>query len=70
MFLLDTNVVSELRKMKRGKVSHEFLAWFQKHRREPQFLSAATVLELEVGVLLMERRDPLQGSTLRHWMNE
>ena len=70
MFLLDTNVVSELRKVKSGKANPHFVAWFVRHCHEPQFLSAATVLELEVGVLLMERRDPSQGIALRRWMNE
>ena len=65
MFLLDTNVVSELRKAKSGKANPHFVAWFVRHCHEPQFLSAATVLELEVGVLPMERRDPSQGIALR-----
>ena len=69
MFLLDTNVVSELRKIKSGKADPHFVAWVARHRQEPQFLSAATVLELEVGVLSMERRDPTQGRALRNWMN-
>lgn len=70
MFLLDTNVASELRKIKSGKADPHFVAWVGRHRHEPQFLSAATILELEVGVLLMERRDPTQGRALRNWMNE
>jgi predicted nucleic acid-binding protein len=34
------------------------------------FLSAITLHELELGVLLAERRDPTQGALLRHWLQQ
>jgi hypothetical protein len=46
MFLPDMNVVSEFRKIKSGKADVHFVTWFAAHRFEPQFLSAATILEL------------------------
>lgn len=69
MFLLDTNVISELRKAKTGKADQNVLAWAAGVLPGALFLSAITVLELETGVLLVERRDPTQGATLRAWLD-
>lgn len=68
MYLLDTNVVAELRKAKAGKADISVTAWANSVAPASLFLSAITVLEIEFGVLLMERRDPAQGSILRAWM--
>lgn len=69
MFLLDTNVVSELRKARSGKAHAGVVAWAESVPVAALYVSAITLLELETGVLLMERRDPSQGSLLRAWMN-
>lgn len=68
MYLLDTNVVSELRKAKAGKADHKVIAWAEGIAASSLFLSAITLLELEAGVLLIERRDPTQGAILRAWL--
>ena len=44
------------------------LAWASSVSAGNLLLSAITVLELETGVLLVERRDPVQGVLLRSWM--
>src|ERR1700733_4951262 len=67
MYLLDTNVVSELRKPT-GKVNPKVRAWANNVSPSTLFLSAITILELEVGVLLLERRDQSQGALLRVWL--
>lgn len=67
MYVLDTNVVSELRKAKAGKADANVTAWAMRVPAWSLYLSAITVLELEVGVLLVERRDPAQGAVLRRW---
>ena len=69
MFVLDTNVVSELRRAKAGKANKNVTAWAAKVPAGGLFLSAITVLELELGVLLVERRDPAQGAVLRVWLD-
>ena len=69
MFLLDTNVVSELRKAKSGKADPGVVAWASAVPAGSLFLSAITVLELETGVLLLERRDPQQGALVRTWLD-
>lgn len=69
MFVLDTNVVSELRKARSGKADPGVVAWAAGVRRSSLFLSAISLLELEQGVLLMERRDAAQGAALRAWLD-
>lgn len=69
MFVLDTNVVSELRKAKAGKADRNVTAWAARVPAGGLFLSAITVLELETGVLLVERRNPAQGAILRAWLD-
>ena len=69
MFLLDTNVVSELRKAKAGKADKNVAAWATRVSPGGLFLSAITILELETGALLVERRDPAQGAILRAWLD-
>ena len=68
MFLLDTNVVSELRKAKAGRADKNVVAWAASAAASSMFVSAITVHELEIGVLLAERRDPAQGTILRRWL--
>lgn len=65
MYLLDTNVISELRKPKADK---NVVAWANTVIAPRLFISAITLKELETGVLRMERRDPAQGKVLRHWL--
>ena len=69
MYLLDTNVISELRKANSGKIDRHVRAWAKKVEAEALYLSAISILELEVGILRLERRDPSQGLLLRTWMN-
>jgi predicted nucleic acid-binding protein len=65
MYLLDTNVISELRKPKADK---NVITWANTVIAPRLFISAITLKELETGVLRMERRDPAQGKVLRHWL--
>ena len=67
MFILDTNVISELRQ---GK-PHPSMAvrrWAAVQPSSQLFLSAITLLELELGVQVLERNAPPQGSALRTWL--
>ena len=68
MFLLDTNVVSELRKVGSSRVNRQVEQWAQDTSGVQTYISVITVFELERGVLLTERRDPLQGKVLRQWL--
>jgi predicted nucleic acid-binding protein len=68
MYVLDTNVVSELRKVRSGKADAHLTAWTQTVDAAELYVSAITILELELGVLAVERRDTIQGALLRSWL--
>lgn len=70
MYLLDTNVVSELRKIRLGKAAPPVAKWAETVDAGELYISVITVQELEIGVLLAERRDPVQGAVLRAWLVE
>ncbi len=69
MYLFDTNVVSELRKAKSDKADTNVVAWANNVPIARLFISVITVLELEIGILRLERRDPSHGAVLRSWLN-
>ncbi len=69
MFILDTNVVSELRKVRLGQADPNVARWADSVDAAELFVSAITIHELEIGVLLAERRDPSQGAVFRAWLN-
>jgi len=69
MYLLDTNVVSELRKVRAGKADPNVARWADSVDAGELYLSVISIQELEIGVLLVERRDSDQGAMLRTWLN-
>jgi predicted nucleic acid-binding protein len=69
MFLLDTNVVSELRRVAAGRGDPAVAAWARDIPAGRSFVSAITIGELEQGVLLTERRNPDAGHVLRRWID-
>lgn len=69
MYLLDTNVVSELRKAKSNKANKNVVSWASSVSASSLFISVITVLELETGILQIERKDTVQGALLRSWLN-
>ncbi len=70
MYLLDTNVVSEFRKSADGRINKSVKRWADEISPDLMFISVISVLELEVGVLQIERRDKKQGLVLRKWLNK
>ena len=70
MFLLDTNVISELRKAKAGKADANVAAWIRSVPEASLFLSAIVIQELEIGTSLAERRDVAKGALLRAWLDD
>lgn len=68
MFLLDTNVVSELRKAGDGRADAHVVAWASSVENALMHISAITVMEIEIGVQRIERRDAAQGTLLRTWL--
>jgi len=68
MFLLDTNVISELRRP--DKADRNVVAWAGTIPAATFFLSAISILEIELGVLLIARKDAAQGAVLRAWIDD
>ncbi len=69
MYLLDTNVVSEVRKVAEGRADANVVAWQAQVDPAACFISSITLMELEMGILRIERRDALQGGRLRYWLD-
>lgn len=67
MFLLDTNVISELRR--RDKANRLVLDWAAAVPAAQFYISVITVLEIEQGILQVSRRDQAQGARLRAWFD-
>ncbi|MGP8226480.1 MAG: type II toxin-antitoxin system VapC family toxin [Terracidiphilus sp.] len=70
MYVLDTNVISEFRKARIGKADRQVAAWANSVSAESMYLSSVCILEMELGTLLMERRDARQGAILRAWLED
>jgi predicted nucleic acid-binding protein len=70
MFVLDTNIVSELRKTRSNRADPNVVNWINRYEPAAFFISAITVLELEQGTRMVERRDTAQGMSLRMWLEE
>jgi hypothetical protein len=69
VFILDTNVVSELRKVRLGKANENVPKWADSVATPDLYLSVVTIQELEIGVLLAERREAERGAIFMTWMN-
>lgn len=70
MFILDTNVVSELRKAAAGKADANVVKWASSVDASELFISVITILELEMGALQIERKDKAKGEILRCWLEK
>lgn len=68
MIVLDTNVISELRKKPHNQ-DPKVRAWSQAHPASAFYLTTLTIMEIERGTLMEEARNSPQGSALRTWFN-
>jgi predicted nucleic acid-binding protein len=69
MYLLDTNIISELRKIPSGKANQGLARWADRVDTDALYISVITVQELEIGVLRLERKDPAQSAIFRKWLD-
>lgn len=67
MYLLDTNLISETRKIEKGKANQSVVVWLATIPAFQIYTNAVVLMELERGILAMERKDPIQGTILRKW---
>lgn len=65
--LLDTNVLSELRKGSRADTNVR--AWVEKVAREPQWISVLSLGEIRQGIERIRLKDPAQADVLEAWLN-
>lgn len=69
MYLLDTNVISEIRKAGSNKADIKVIEWAKDKPTSSLFISSITILEIEMGILQLERKDPKQAAVYRTWLN-
>lgn len=68
-FLLDTNVLSELRRS-RARADPAVRQWVSERKPSDLYLSAVTVLEIELGIARLGRRDATQAGRLQTWLED
>lgn len=68
-YLVDTNVVSELRKSD-ARVDSRVRAWAEARRPDELCLSVISVLEIQIGIARLQRRDPDRAARLATWFSE
>lgn len=66
MYLLDTNIISEFQK---SKPNAGVLRWVAEHDESELYLSVITVMEIEIGVRRLERRDAERANRLQRWLD-
>lgn len=69
-FILDTNVISELRKNRHNRIDENVALWAKSVNPEALYISVMTVYEIEIGILKLERKDKLQGRMIRKWFDD
>lgn len=71
MFLLDTNVISEMRKYGTGRAAPGVIAWSRSVPEQSLYLSSIVVQEIEIGILQLEwRKDRDQARIVRSWLED
>ncbi|WP_037586599.1 type II toxin-antitoxin system VapC family toxin [Stenoxybacter acetivorans] len=68
MYLLDTNVISEIRKINTGRADAGVETWAKQYSKALMYISAITLFELERGTLNLEKQDAQQGAVYRRWL--
>jgi len=70
MYVLDTNVISEMRKLRRGTIHPQVRLWSQSKSLSSLYLSALTVQEIEIGIVQLRQRDPSQSQSIQRWLED
>ena len=69
MYLLDTNVISEIRKVNAGKANVGVTQWTKKTSQSLMYVSVISLMEIEQGILRLERKDTVQACLLKDWFH-
>jgi predicted nucleic acid-binding protein len=70
MYLLDTNVISEVRKAQKKRADPGVQRWSDRAKGSSLYLSTISILEAETGILLLRRKNPAQAEVLRQWLHD
>ncbi len=70
MYLLDTNVLSEARKIDAGRADPQVALWFSQVSETDLHISVLTLFEIQKGMLLKARRDPVQARQIEIWLTD
>ncbi len=70
MYLLDTNIISELRKIEKNRADTRVVHWFSQVKMSQLYLSVISLAEINIGILQLKRRDPEAAQTLQDWLNQ
>ncbi|HHW7569737.1 TPA: type II toxin-antitoxin system VapC family toxin [Mannheimia haemolytica] len=70
MYLLDTNIISEIRKINTGKANQGVIDWLSAVPENQLYTNAIVLMEVERGVSAKERKDKQQGAILRKWLEQ
>lgn len=69
MYLFDTNIISELRKAKNNRANPNVLNWINTQNPNDFYTSKIVIMELKIGALLKQNKDPIQCQNLQNWIN-
>ena len=69
MYLLDTNVISEIRKVNAGKANINVAQWTSQTSQSLMYVSVISLMEIEQGILRLERKDTVQACLLKDWFH-
>lgn len=69
MYLLDTNIISEIRKINLKTANIGVTQWAENNHKDLMYISVISLFELEKGVLNLERKDAQQGKIYRDWLD-
>jgi hypothetical protein len=70
MYVLDTNVLSELRPRRNRESDPQVIAWARSVSPSSLYLSVICIFELQMGILQKQRTDQAQASVLRSWLTD
>ncbi|KMK51578.1 twitching motility protein PilT [[Actinobacillus] muris] len=70
MYLLDTNILSELRKFHNNTIDENVRKWFEQIMPSQTYISVISLMEIQMGISLKKRKDVLQAAHLQQWFND
>lgn len=69
MYLLDTNIISELKKIQNNRINPNVLNWFNHQNPQKFYTSSIVIMELKIGALLRQKKDETAYQNLMNWID-